>query len=88
MLREVAVKVHQLAPGWGEARRASYVKHAARPLSQPRMPLRAVLACLGAWTAVRLCQAKCGAPRVARLPLPADANLERSGAIAQHPHDG
>ena len=30
-LREVAVKVHQLAPGWGEARRASYVKHAARP---------------------------------------------------------
>ena len=34
-LREVAVKVHQLAPGWGEARRASYVKHAVRLRPSP-----------------------------------------------------
>jgi len=36
-LREVAVKVHQLAPGWGEARRASYVRHAVRqpPAARP-----------------------------------------------------
>lgn len=26
------MKVHQLAPGWGEQRRASYVRHAVRSL--------------------------------------------------------
>ncbi len=29
-LRVVAAKVHQLNPGWSEARKASYVKHAIR----------------------------------------------------------
>ncbi len=56
-LREVAVKVHQLAPGWGEARRASYVKHAVRaPEAQLCTPFRAALA-VWAPVAVRKCQA-------------------------------
>lgn len=29
-LREAAVKVHQLSPGWSEARKANYVRHATR----------------------------------------------------------
>ncbi len=31
-MREVAVKVHQLDPSWTDHRKASYVKHAVRPL--------------------------------------------------------
>ena len=58
-LREVAVKVHQLAPGWGEARRASYVKHAVRRRPSPALPLHAVPARLGTQSAVRACQAEC-----------------------------
>ena len=56
----MAVKVHQLAPGWGEARRASYVKHAVR------VPARQLLhAALGlGFIGARLhCKARSARPR-------------------------
>jgi hypothetical protein len=88
-LREVAVKVHQLAPGWGEARRASYVRHAVR---RPPAARRAQALSVAPRRAVpthdhevvcehmRPAQASVPRPRLA-VPVPGYESVGRAGLL-------